>query len=87
MRRLLALCLTLPVVGCSTSGNVAVAPDLPELPAELVVECPDPGVRPIATVGNAVTVISENRLYAACSRRKHRDVVGFYQNVRSEYTK
>lgn len=78
-----ALCLTTLLSACATSGSpVAVAPNLPPIPANLVTECRDPGVGGIATVGDAVTVLGENRVYAACNLRKHRDMKSFYESVR-----
>lgn len=72
--------------GCATSGSpVALAPDLPDLPAHLEQDCVDPGVGPVNNVGDAVTVIGANRVYAACERKKHRDTKTFYRNVKAKY--
>ena len=68
------------VSGCATSGSpVAIAPDLPDIPARLESECPDPGV-----AEEAVTAVAENRVYAACNKRKHRDMKSFYRGVRAK---
>ena len=80
------MCLTALLSGCATSGSpVAIAPDLPDIPPALQAECVDPGVASIATVGDAVTVIGENRVYAACNKRKHRDMKEFYRGVQRRY--
>lgn len=82
---LLIAVLSLPMLlsACVQSGSpVAIAPNLPPLPANLKAECRDPGIKGINTVGEAVTVLGENRVYAACNLRKHRDTKSFYESVR-----
>jgi len=61
---------------------VAVRPDLPPPPDNLVQTCRDPGVRPIATVTDATTALSENRRFATCANRQRRDTIQFYETVR-----
>lgn len=55
-------------------------PDLPAAPSALETECPDPGV-----AANAIVAVAENRTYAACNKRKHRDFSAFYRNVRKRF--
>ena len=83
------LSLSLPLTACVTSNKapVAVAPILPPLPAKLETECVDPGVNYISQVDEAVAELGKNRLYAACSVRKHRDIKKFYSDVRTNYGK
>lgn len=77
--------LTIFASGCDVSDRyVYVKPTYPAIPAELTEACRDPGVGSIQTVQEAVTVIGENRVYAACSRRKHRDMVAFHLSVVGE---
>lgn len=83
MRNLVAVFLMIFASGCATSGDVPVtiAPVLPDIPPELAKECPDPGVDE-----DSFVALAENRVYAACSRRKHRDAVLFYRNSRKQLT-
>ena len=78
--------LALQLSACATSGSPpAVAPVLPELPGGLAAECPDPGVGPIDTVEQVVREIGNQRVYAACSKRKHRDIKLFYRDVKTRF--
>ena len=78
----LAVFLTVLLNGCATSGSpVAIAPQLPDIPPALESECVDPGVGPVTSVGEAVAAVGQNRVYAACNKRKHRDMKGFYRGV------
>ena len=84
---LLVASLMLSGAACKTSDdlNVAVAPDIGDVPPDLqeVHDCPDPGVGPIKTVDDAVNVIGSNRVYAACNRRKFQDMRQHFRNVRT----
>lgn len=80
----LAAFLGLILSGCETSGSVAIPPQLPDVPPPLRQFCVDPGVPDIDTVDQAVTVIADNRVYAACERRKHRDLLAHVDNVREK---
>lgn len=75
------------LAGCTTfSGPVAVAPALPDIPAKTAAECRDPGVPPVGSVKDAVTVIGGNRLYAACYKRQFRNMKAFYRTVQKGYS-
>ena len=85
---LLVTSLALLLTGCATSGSpVAVAPVLPDVPVPLATECGDPGVGEVADVAGAVREIGNQRLYAACSKRKHRDIKTFYRGVQTRFSK
>ena len=72
---------------CATSGSpVAIAPDLPDVPAHLRQYCDDPGVSTIQSVKQAIDNLGANRLYAACERRKHRDALSFYDSVKKRFS-
>ena len=78
--------MTVYLSGCATSGEkVAVPPDLPPLPANLETYCEDPGVSSLANLDEAVKVVGDTRLYAACEKRKHRDAIAHYKNARKKY--
>lgn len=81
------LCLPMLFGGCATSSNgpVAVRPALPDPPAALQTSCRDPGVPDIQTVADAVRVIGQSRVYAACGNRKARDLLTFYRDVQRRY--
>lgn len=82
----LAVCLSVLSSGCSTSGRtVALPPKLPPIPQNLQQDCVDPGVSPIANVGDAVNVVGDTRRWAVCSTHKNRDLRKFYGNVQRRY--
>jgi hypothetical protein len=80
----LAVSLGLILSGCATSGSVAVPPQLPDVPPPLRQFCVDPGVPDIDSVDQAISSIADNRVYAACERRKHRDLLTHVDNVRAK---
>ncbi len=71
------------VSGCNTSSRVAIAPQLPDIPPKLRAYCADPGVPDVA----AESIIAWNRTYAACEKRKHRDIATFYDTVRTRFSR
>ena len=76
----LALLMLTLLGGCATSidpGQVAVEPELPELPDHLRQQCADPGVDP-----DAIVALTENRVALAACRRLHRETVQFYLDAR-----
>ena len=83
----IAFALSLPMflTGCGLFVErppLAVAPQLPDLPDNLAQPCRDPGVRDVQTVADATSAIADNRRFAACANRQHRDTIRFYEAVR-----
>lgn len=80
--RPLLLVLVLMLAGCASANQGAglVRPQLPVLPGELANACGDPGVRAGQPVLNE---FGRTRQALAECRRKHRDVVRFYDRLRS----
>jgi hypothetical protein len=68
------------LVACQGSGSGLVKPQLPVIPANLAVACRDPGV----TAGRPVlSEFARNRQSLAECRRKHRDLVAYYNDLRA----
>ena len=82
LRVALALSTTLFVAGCFklSEENVAVRPQLPELPAKLQAPCYEPGV-----AQEAIPALTDTRVAWAVCRKKHADIVAFYKDVREGF--
>ncbi|MCX5495803.1 hypothetical protein OSH11_13900 [Kaistia dalseonensis] len=62
-----------------TAGALAARP-LPDLPGDLALDCPDPGVR----VGYPLrSELKRNRNWAKCEREKNRDKNAFYSDLQA----
>lgn len=66
--------------GCKTSNDQKIA--LPVLPADLAALCKDPGVR---AGRDARRELARNRAALADCKKRHRDTVQFYGDVRQGY--
>ena len=67
------------LAGCATSASRLVRPEIPALPGSLATACRDPGV----TAGRtALAELARQRQALAECRRKHRDTVAFYDDLR-----
>lgn len=77
----LVVVMTIGLAGCgTTSGAGTVKPNLPGIPGNLASACRDPGVRSGQPVLNE---FARNRQALAECRRKHRDSVAFYDQLRA----
>lgn len=72
-----ALFLTTFLGGCDPSVKPAVRPILPDMPATTASPCVDPGVD-----SDAYVALTDARVALAACRRKHKDAVAFYQDVK-----
>ncbi len=76
---MLACSLPMTLAGCGISGRGVVRPDLPVMPANLSAPCRDPGV----TAGRPVlSEFARSRQALAECKRKQRDTVAFYSDLR-----
>jgi hypothetical protein len=81
----LALVALLGLAGCGSTGAAGtVRPQIPALPAHLGIDCPDPGVK---SGQPAVAALALNRQALATCKRRHRDTVSFYRDVRTRLTR
>lgn len=72
------------LAGCLHSGRPgAIQSELPPLPGTLALDCHDPGVRADRPV---LVEFAHNRLALADCRRRHRDTVSFYDDLRQGAT-
>lgn len=72
--------LPMMLAACQGSGSGLVKPQLPLLPANLSTPCRDPGV----TAGRPVlSEFARSRQALAECRRKHRDLVAYYTDLRA----
>ncbi len=73
-----AIIAMLALAGCATRVPVAVAPNLPDLPARAVQDCPNP----VSREGEDLGVIAlEWKATAKCERRQKHAVAGYYGNI------